>query len=149
MKTLREFIFHRPLLTIQKNFTVREACDFMTKNKIGLVPILDGDKLVGVFSERDLMQRVVAAGKDPDNTKVEEVMTIDLVVSEEDETYLEALSKMKAANIRHILVKSGDKLIGVVSMRDLLQADLNLKDETIEVLYNYINSKPIIKQGDI
>jgi CBS domain-containing protein len=121
----------------------------MTKNKIGLVPILDGDKLVGVFSERDLMQRVVSAGKDPDKTVVEEVMTVNLVVSDENETYLECLSKMKAANIRHILVVSGDKLIGVVSMRDLLQADLNLKDETIEVLYNYINSKPIIKQGDI
>lgn len=95
------------------------------------------------------MQRIVAAGKDPDKTKVEEVMTVDLVVSEEDETYIECLSKMKTANIRHILVKSGDKLIGVVSMRDLLQADLSIKDETIEVLYNYINSKPIIKQGDI
>ncbi|MCX8057527.1 MAG: CBS domain-containing protein [Ignavibacteria bacterium] len=149
MKTLKEILSNRPLLSIQKNFTVREASEYMTKNKIGLVPILDGDKLVGVFSERDLMQRVVAVGKDPDKTKVEEVMTVNLVVSEEDETYLECLAKMKAANIRHILVKSGDKLIGVVSMRDLLQADLNLKDETIEVLYNYINSKPIIKQGDI
>ncbi len=149
MKTLKDILVNRPLLAIQKDFTVRQASEYMTKNKIGLVPILDGDKLVGVFSERDLMQRVVAAGKDPDKTKVEEVMTVDLVVSEENETYLECLAKMKTANIRHILVKSGDKLIGVVSMRDLLQADLNLKDETIEVLYNYINSKPIIKQGEI
>jgi CBS domain-containing protein len=149
MKTLKEILANRPLLSIQKNFTVRQASEYMTKNKIGLVPILDGDKLVGVFSERDLMQRVVSAGKDPDKTVVEEVMTVNLVVSDENETYLECLSKMKAANIRHILVVSGDKLIGVVSMRDLLQADLNLKDETIEVLYNYINSKPIIKQGDI
>ncbi len=149
MKNLKEILGNRPLLAIQKNFTVRQASEFMTQNKIGLVPILDGDKLVGVFSERDLMQRVVAAGKDPDKTPVEEVMTVNLIVSEDTETYIDCLAKMKSANIRHVLVKSGDKLIGVVSMRDLLQADLNLKDETIEVLYNYINSKPIIKQGDI
>lgn len=149
MKTLKELIGYRPLLTIQKNLTVRQASEFMTKNKIGLVPIFDGDKLVGVFSERDLLQRVVAAGKSPDEVKVGDVMTVDIVVSNEDETYLECLAKMKAANIRHILVVSNDELIGVISMRDLLQADLNIKDETIEVLYNYINSKPIIKQGDI
>lgn len=149
MKTLKELIGNRPLLTIQKDLTVRQASEFMTKNKIGLVPIFDGDKLVGVFSERDLLQRVVAAGKSPDEVKVGDVMTVNLVVSDENETYLECLAKMKAANIRHILVVSNDELIGVISMRDLLQADLNIKDETIEVLYNYINSKPIIKQGDI
>ncbi len=149
MKTLKELIGNRPLLTIQKDLTVRQASEFMTKNKIGLVPIFEGDKLVGVFSERDLLQRVVAAGKSPDEVKVGEVMTVNLVVSDENETYLECLAKMKAANIRHILVVSIDKLIGVISMRDLLQAEMNIKDETIEVLYNYINSKPIIKQGDI
>lgn len=149
MKTLKELIGNRPLLTIQKDLTVRQASEFMTKNKIGLVPIFDGDKLVGVFSERDLLQRVVAAGKSPDEVKVGDVMTIDLVISDENETYLECLAKMKAANIRHILVVSNDELIGVISMRDLLQADLSIKDETLEVLYNYINSKPIIKQGDI
>ncbi len=149
MKTLKEIVANRPLLTIQKDLTVRQACEYMAKNKIGLVPILDGDKLVGVFSERDLLQRVVAIGKDPDKTKVEEVMTVNLVISQEDEDYLDCLYKMKAANIRHILVISQNTLIGVVSMRDLLQEDLILKDETIEVLYNYINSKPIIKQGDI
>ncbi len=148
MKTLKEILSNRPILSVQKDFTVRQASEYMTKNKIGLVPVLDGDKLVGVFSERDLLQRVVAAGKDPDKTKVEEVMTIDLILSEEDETYLECLSKMKTANIRHIIVKTGDKLVGVVSMRDLLQADLNIKDETIETLYNYINSKPILRLSE-
>lgn len=149
MKTLKEILQNRPLLTIQKNYTVREASEFMTKNKIGLVPVLDGDNLVGVFSERDLMQRVVAKGKSPEETLVEEVMTVDLVISDENESYLDCISKMKRANIRHLLVTSGNKLIGVVSIRDLLQADLSLKDETIEALYNYINSKPIIKQSDI
>jgi CBS domain-containing protein len=148
MKTLKEILSNRPILSVQKDFTVRQVSEYMTKNKIGLVPVLDGDKLVGVFSERDLLQRVVAAGKDPDKTKVEEVMTIDLILSEEDETYLECLSKMKTANIRHIIVKTGDKLVGVVSMRDLLQADLNIKDETIETLYNYINSKPILRLSE-
>lgn len=148
MKTLKEILSNRPILSVQKDFTVRQTSEYMTKNKIGLVPVLDGDKLVGVFSERDLLQRVVAAKKDPDTTKVEEVMTVDLILSDEDETYLECLAKMKSANIRHIIVKSGDKLIGVVSMRDLLQADLNIKDETIETLYNYINSKPILKLSE-
>ncbi|MCR4416206.1 MAG: CBS domain-containing protein [Ignavibacteria bacterium] len=148
MKTLKEIISDRPILSVQKDFTIRQVSEYMAQNKIGLVPILDGDKLVGVFSERDLLQRVVAAGKDPDKTKVEEVMTINLIISDEDETYLECLSKMKTANIRHIIVKSGDKLKGVVSMRDLLQADLNIKDETIETLYNYINSKPILKMSE-
>lgn len=149
MKTLKEIIGNRPLLTVQKDMTVQEACEFMCEKKIGLVPVLDGNKLVGVFSERDLMRRVIAENKNPREVKISEVMTIDLIVADENETYIDALSKMKKSNIRHLLVTSGEKLIGVVSIRDVLQEDLNLKDETIEVLYNYINSKPIIKQSDI
>ncbi len=149
MKTLKEIIGNRPLLTVHKDITVQEACKFMCEHKIGLVPVFDGNKLVGVFSERDLMQRVIAEKKNPAEVKVSEVMTVNLIVADENETYLDALAKMKKANIRHLLVTSKEKLIGVVSIRDILQVELDIKEETIEVLYNYINSKPIIKQSDI
>lgn len=145
MKLLKEIISDRVVYSIQKDATVLEAAKFMTENKIGLVPILDGEKLVGVFSERDLMHRVVVTGKSPAETKVSEVMSTNLIIGDENESYQEGLTKMQKAGIRHLLVISNDRLIGVVSMRDLLQMDLSLKNETLEVLHNYIYAKPKVE----
>ncbi|MCX8009759.1 MAG: CBS domain-containing protein [Ignavibacteria bacterium] len=142
MKTAKEIIGDRKVFAVQKDLTVLQTAKYMTENKVGLVPILDGEKLIGVFSERDLMQRVVVLGKNPSTTPITEVMTTDLIIANVNETYLECFHKMKKAGTRHILIIENDKLVGVLSIRDILQVDLNVKEETLEVLHNYIYSKP-------
>ena len=114
---------------------------------MGAVAALDGDRLAGVISERDIMGRVVAAGLDLDQTRVRDVMTRDLVVAHVDDSHEDGLRKMKQAGCRHLPVVEGDRLIGMVSQRDLLQIDLSEKDEEIRWLNAYIHFIPPAREG--
>jgi CBS domain-containing protein len=114
---------------------------------VGAVSVLDGSRLVGILSERDVMSRVVAPQLDPDRTRVGEVMTKDLVVAQSGESHEEGLRKMKQAGCRHLPVVDGDRLVGMVSQRDLLQIDLSEKDEEIRWLNAYIHFIPPVKEG--
>jgi CBS domain-containing protein len=142
MKTLRTLIAGHEVHALQKDVSVQEAAVYMSSNHIGAIPILDGDKLVGIFSERDLINRVVACGSEPRTTKVEDVMTKDLVVAGADESYESCLWKMKQAACRHLPIVEEGKLLGVLSVRDLLMVDIDEKDEKIEFLHNYLFTVP-------
>jgi CBS domain-containing protein len=114
----------------------------MAQHNIGLVPILSDDgKLLGVFSERDLVRRVVFHGLDMKTTNVDEVMTKDLVLANVNETHYQCLAKMKEKGTRHILIIEDEKLLGILSIKDMLEVDLKDHKETIEVLHNYIYSR--------
>ena len=141
MKAIKEIMGERPLLTVNSGESIRSVVAYMAEKNIGLVPVLAGDgKLEGVFSERDLVRRVINKNLDLDATKVDEVMTKDLILADYGESYESCLKKMKDAGIRHIIVIENDKLLGILSMRDLLEIDIVAKKETIEVLHNYIYS---------
>jgi len=141
MENIRELLSGRELFTVTKGTSIRETVFFMAEKSIGLVPVMDGGKLVGVFSERDLVKRVIAKNKSLTDTKVEEVMSKNLLIAETHEANESVLAKMKEANTRHILIVENEKLLGVLSMRDLLELDLSLAKMTVEVLNNYIYSK--------
>lgn len=141
METIKEITTNRKLFTVNKGTTIRDAIYFMAEKKVGLVPVLDEGKLAGVFSERDLVQRVIAKNKDLDKTKVEDVMTTQIITADINDSNETALAKMELANTRHIIILEGEKLIGVLSMRDLLKLDLTVYKTTIEVLNKYIYSK--------
>jgi CBS domain-containing protein len=141
MENIKELLTDRELYTVKKGTSIKDAVLYMAKKKVGLVPIMDDGKLVGVFSERDLVQRVIAKNKNIEETKVEDVMTSKLIIAKIHESNESVLTKMKEANTRHILVIEGDKLAGVVSMRDLLELHLTVYKTTVEVLNNYIYSK--------
>ena len=141
MKSIKEILQERPLLTVKLGDNLRKVVNYMAEKNIGLVPVLAPDrKLEGVFSERDLVRRVITKDMDLDETKVEDVMTKDLILADQSETHESCLKKMKDAGIRHIIVIEENKLLGIVSMRDLLEIDIITKKETIEVLHNYIYS---------
>ncbi len=106
-----------------------------------MCPYLTEGKLMGVFSERDLVKRVIAAGRDLHTTKVKEVMTTNLILASADEPYQSLLRKMSDSRIRHILIVENNSLTGVISMRDLLEIDVCAHKETVEVLNHYIYSK--------
>jgi CBS domain-containing protein len=142
MKTLREIMRQNFLFVVQRNAMVAEAVRTMAANNIGIVAVLDGDTLVGVFSERDVVRRVVDRGLDPARTAVADVMTSDLVVADADDDYQSAMRKMDQANIRHLPVVSGGRLLSMLSIRDLMRVDLQDKGEEIRYLHEYLYQVP-------
>jgi CBS domain-containing protein len=141
MKKLREIMRHGFLFVLQRDATVIEAVRLMTDNNVGIVAVLDGDRLVGVFSERDVVQRVVDRGVDP-RTPLADVMTTDLIVADADEDYQSAMSKMDGANIRHLPVVSGGRLLSMLSIRDLMRVDMEHKGAEIRYLQEYLYQVP-------
>lgn len=141
MLKMNEFFKQKSLYTIQTGTKILDAVNYMAEHNVGLIPVLDNEKLIGVFSERDLMRRVIAKGLDLSETKVDDIMTKELILAKSDESYEACLMKMNEAKIRHILIIENEKLLGVLSMRDLLEIDISAKKETIEVLNNYIYSR--------
>lgn len=138
MKKLREIMRPGFLFALQRVATVAEASRIMTTNNVGIVAVLDGDRLVGVFSERDVVQRVVELGRDPGRTQLTEVMTTELIVADADEDYQKAMSKMDRANIRHLPIVSDGRLLSMISIRDLLRVHIEDKDAEIQYLKEYL-----------
>lgn len=141
METIKDIIKGREIYTVESNTSVKAAVNYMAEKGVGLVPVLKAGKLIGVFSERDLVKRVIAKDKDLNSTLVDDVMSTNLVIAKIDETTEQAMAKMKEAKTRHILIIDNDNLVGVLSVRDLLEIDLNQCKTTVEVLHNYIYSK--------
>lgn len=123
MTHIAELIEGNPLIHAAPDQTVRTVARMMSDRNVGAVAVLESGRLVGVFSERDIMSRVVAAGLNPDSTPIAKVMTRDLVVGHPKDDIDVALQKMHAVNCRHLPVVDEGKLIGMISIRDLLQVD--------------------------
>lgn len=142
MKHMKEILTGKPVYSVDRSAKVQQAVECMAGANIGAVTVIDGSRLVGIFSERDVINRVVAKGLDPRTTPVSSVMTSNLVVANADESHEACLRKMKQANCRHLPIVDGDKLIGVISLRDLLQVDLSEKDDTLQFLTDYMFHVP-------
>ena len=142
MILLRSFIKKGSVFCVQQSDSVQQAVQNMAEHKTGAVLVLDGDKLVGIFTERDLLVRVVAKDLCCNDTAVKDVMTEQLVVVDINDSYVDAMRKMKMANTRHLPVIENDRLVGVVSLRDLLNAAIDWKDEEIKWLTAYIHYVP-------
>ena len=142
MRTLGDLVQTQEMRYVNKGPSVLEAVNYMSEHRIGAVPVLDGDRLIGIFSERDLMVKCVAGRLDNGKTKIEEVMTQKVIIMEAGDTYEECLRIMKQESIRHIPVCDGDKLVGVVSMRDIMKADVEDKEQKIDILHSYIHYNP-------
>ncbi|HMS33094.1 MAG TPA: CBS domain-containing protein [Ignavibacteria bacterium] len=141
MKTLKELLGDRPLHFVRTGMKIIEVAKFMGLHNIGAVPVLkQSDKLTlkGIFSERDLLRRCIAKELDLFNTPVDEVMTANVIVVETGDTPEYCIQIMKQENIRHMPVIENNALIGIISIRDLMLYDLNLKEEKIELLNSYI-----------
>lgn len=142
MKKVREIMRPYFLFVVQRNETVAEAVRLMSRNNVGIVNVLEGERLVGVFSERDVVQRVVDRGLDPARTVVGDVMTTEIVVADADEDYQTAMHKMDQANIRHLPVVSEGRLLSMISIRDLMRVELQDQGEEIRYLREYLYQVP-------
>ncbi|PYX82549.1 MAG: signal transduction protein [Acidobacteria bacterium] len=124
--------------------TVFELAQAMVERNIGAVPVLRGSELVGIFSERDLMKRVVVAGRDPLTTRVLEVMTDDPLTVGPQESLETCMMLMRRHGFRHIPICDGKLLLGMVSLRDIMLHDLSEKDEEVRMMRAYIQTTPEI-----
>ncbi len=120
MATINDIIKDRRVYSIAADSTVLEAARFMMEHSIGALPVLRSGELVGIISERDVMNRVVAAGRLPGQTKVAEVMTVNPRSVSPDESVDECLFLMKEFGFRHLPVCNDKQLRGLISLRDLL-----------------------------
>jgi CBS domain-containing protein len=122
--------------------TVFDVAQAMVDRNIGAVPVLSDGLLVGIFSERDLMKRVVVEGRDSRTTRVDEVMTEDPLTVRPDESLENCMLLMRRHGFRHLPVCEGKQLRGIISLRDILLHDLNEKDHEVRMMRAYIQASP-------
>ncbi len=120
MATLRDLIKDRRLYSVESTRTVLEAARYMMEHNVGAVPILRNGDLIGILSERDIMNRVVAVGRTPGTTAVSEVMTANPRAVPADESIEECLFIMREFGFRHLPIVDGKEIKGLVSLRDVL-----------------------------
>jgi CBS domain-containing protein len=130
------------LVVLQKTATVQDAARVMADRNVGIVAVLDGKKLVGLVSERDIVRRIVGRQRDAAATALGEIMTTNLVVAGEDDDYRAAIRKLDHANVRHLPVVRGDLIISMLSIRDLMRVDMERLDEEISFLHAYLYQVP-------
>jgi CBS domain-containing protein len=114
----------RRLILVPGTMTVREAAELMKSRRYGAVLITDGDELHGIFTERDAVFRVMAAGLDPDTTPLADVMTKSPKTITPDKSFGHAMLLMHENGFRHVPVIDNGKLVGMVSSRNALDPDL-------------------------
>jgi len=139
MAKIRELLNDRPTFHVEADQSVLEAVHYMVDHNVGAVPVLRDGELVGVFSERDLMKRVVAGGRSPGSTKVAEVMTPRPHSVSVDESVENCMFLMREHGFRHLPVVEGRQLKGFLSLRDLLLHNLNQKDSESRMMSDYIH----------
>jgi CBS domain-containing protein len=118
-KIVPDVISGQTLQKVSPQENVRAAAKMMREKRIAAVVVMEGERLVGIITERDMTCRVVAAGLDPDATSCKDVMTANPDTLSPDDTASDALNMMRERNYRHLPVVKGDRVVGMVSVRDL------------------------------
>lgn len=142
MRSIRAILGERETIVVARSASIAEAARLMSAHHIGALPVLDNDRLVGIFTERDVLTRIVAAGRDPGTTLVGEVMSTELVVADLNESYEVCLARMQQAHVRHLVALQEGRLAGIVSLRDVLAADVDEKAEELTLLNAYVHYIP-------
>jgi CBS domain-containing protein len=130
----------RRVVTIDESRSVLDAATLMTEEFVGSTVITSSSKITGIFTERDLMMRVVGKKRDPERVRIKDVMTKDVVIVSPKDTANYCLNLMKEYRCRHLLVFDGDEFVGIVSLRDMVMLMMEEKEELIDYLHQYISS---------
>jgi len=140
MATIRDLLINRTIHYIQPHQTVYEAAKYMVECNVGAAPVLEGTTLVGIFSERDIMSKVVTRQRDPLTTHIAEVMSTSLRTLAPDSSCEDAMVLMQTHGIRHLPVCEGSTLVGFLSLRDLLRQTLEEKSGEADMMRAYIQT---------
>ena len=139
---ISDLIVNQDTYRTEADKAVLEVVADMVSRNIGAVPVLRDGRLVGIFSERDLMSRVVAEGLDPRTTRVEQVMTEHPLTVSPAESVENCMGLMRRHGFRHLLICEGHGVVAVVSLRDVLLHDLTEKDHEVQMMRAYIQASP-------
>jgi len=118
--------------------TVFDALQLMANKKVGALLVLEEDSLVGVFSERDYARKVILKGKSSKDTPVRDIMSTKIVCVAPNQSTEECMSLMTEKRVRHLPVMDGEKLIGIISIGDVVKAVIADREDIIEQLEHYI-----------
>jgi CBS domain-containing protein len=150
MHTIDGIIAGQDLYSVSPGTTVLEAARYMAERRVGAVAVLEADTLVGIISERDLMTKVVAEGRDTKTTLVSDVMSRRLVHGSPGDTNAACIAKMLENNCRHLpVLADGGRVVGMLSIRDLYRVDATDKAHEIEAMTEYMYSSPKVARDAI
>jgi CBS domain-containing protein len=141
MTTIRQMLARKPeIYAIDPDATVLEALKLLEVKNVGALLVMQGPRLVGVFSERDYARRMILHGRSSKETSVREVMTTEVFTITPDATAGECMAHMTDRRIRHLPVLEGGYVVGVISIGDIVRAVMEDMRFTIRQLENYIRS---------
>jgi CBS domain-containing protein len=140
MKTISQFLdqSNRPVYSVGPNATVREALEVMAQQNIGALLVLDDDSLAGIFSERDYARKVVLKGKSSSDAKVSEIMTSKVITINTKHTIDQCMQIMTDNHIRHLPIVNDQKVMGLISIGDVVREMIAYQKSMIEQLQSYI-----------
>ena len=144
MKNVTELLKSKPdraMVTVRPEDTVLDAIKILAREDIGAAVVVSGDRLVGIFSERDYTRKVVLKGRHSETTKVEEIMTANVVCVSPRAKTRDCMALMSEKNIRHLPVVEEGRVVGMVSIRDIVTDIIADQDFTISQLEHYISGQ--------
>ena len=127
--------------TVEAEDPVLEAIQVMADREVGALPVMRGDELVGIGSERDYARKVILQGKSTHETRVEEIMTSIVFTVRPEQTIGVCMAIMTEKHIRHLPVMNGDRVVGVISIGDVVKAIISEQQFVIEQLESYISGE--------
>jgi len=131
----------RPMVTVKPEDTVLDAIKILAREDIGAAVVVSGDRLVGIFSERDYTRKIVLKGRSSESTRVEEIMTANVVCVSPRAKTRDCMALMSEKNIRHLPVVDEGRVVGMVSIRDIVTDIIADQEFTISQLENYISGQ--------
>lgn len=142
VKTVRDVLRNKggQIFSVDADATVFTALEMMAKENVGALLVMNGGRLIGMLSERDYARKVILKGLSSPQTKVREIMTDTVFYARPEQTVEECLAVITEKRCRHLPVLDGDRLVGLVSIGDLVKASIAEKEFIIEQLENYIKT---------
>ena len=144
MKSVAELLKSKPtrrVIAVRPEQSVLDAIKVLASENIGAAVVMTGDRIAGIFSERDYTRKVVLKGRSSDTTKVEEIMTPNVIVVSPRTNTRECMQLMTEKSIRHLPVVDEGRVVGMVSIRDIVGDIIADQDFTIEQLEHYISGQ--------
>ena len=140
MITIRHVVCDREPYSVRDTASAMDAAEYMASRNIGAVCVLDQQgKLCGIFSERDLLNRVVVRKLDPSSVPVRDVMSEPRAVIDCKDSPHDALERMELVGSRHLPVVDGDNFVGMLSMRDIMRVEISEQGAELQLLHEYIS----------
>ena len=129
----------RDVVSIAPDASVFEAIQLMADKAVGSILVMDGENMLGIITERDYARKVILKGRSSETTRVAEIMTCEILTTSGAETVNQCMETMTERRIRHLPVVEGERVVGMISIGDLVQAIITDQQEEIEQLGQYIS----------